>query len=319
MRWNILERRMGQATRYGQLTFTDHVERALREGSLWTLMCASIYLALSLISYSPQDPGWSYIGNDPQVANAGGRTGAWFADAALYLFGYLAYLLPFMIAWSAWLLFRWRGDEAEAKTWLLSLRWVGFLVTIAAGCGFASVNLAVEGDYLPNGAGGGFGLLVSGRMLEAFGLVGANLLLLGALFVSLTLFFSFSWLKLIDATGAVALQGPEPPLAVLDPFDPRSVRASAGSALVRRTLPGGPAACAQPDRSGRGPVHAGGDATSGAHTTSAETSAARGPGTADRSAIRVRGLRSAVQAAGAPSAEGAPSGRGVTRSRFRPA
>jgi DNA segregation ATPase FtsK/SpoIIIE, S-DNA-T family len=208
MRWNILERRMGQATRYGQLTFTDHVERALREGSLWTLMCASIYLALSLISYSPQDPGWSYIGNDPQVANAGGRTGAWFADAALYLFGYLAYLLPFMIAWSAWLLFRWRGDEAEAKTWLLSLRWVGFLVTIAAGCGFASVNLAVEGDYLPNGAGGGFGLLVSGRMLEAFGLVGANLLLLGALFVSLTLFFSFSWLKLIDTTGAVALQGP---------------------------------------------------------------------------------------------------------------
>lgn len=200
---------MGQATRYGQLTFTDHVERALREGSLWTLMCASIYLALSLISYSPQDPGWSYIGNDPQVANAGGRTGAWFADAALYLFGYLAYLLPFMIAWSAWLLFRGRSEETEAKTWLLSLRWVGFLVTMAAGCGFASVNLAVAGDYLPNGAGGGVGLLVSGRMLESFGVMGANLLLLGALFVSLTLFFGLSWLKLIDATGGVALQGYE--------------------------------------------------------------------------------------------------------------
>jgi len=200
---------MGQATRYGQLTFTDHVERALREGSLWALMCASIYLALSLISYSPQDPGWSYIGNDPQVANAGGRTGAWFADAALYLFGYLAYLLPFMIAWSAWLLFRGRSEETEAKTWLLSLRWVGFLVTMAAGCGFASVNMAVTGDYLPNGAGGGVGLLVSGRMLESFGIMGANLLLLGALFVSLTLFFGLSWLKLIDATGAVTLQAYE--------------------------------------------------------------------------------------------------------------
>ena len=209
MRWNILERRMGQATRYGQLTFTDHVERALREGSLWTLMCASIYLALSLISYSPQDPGWSYIGNDMQVTNAGGRTGAWFADAALYLFGYLAYLLPFMIAWSAWLLFRGRSEETEAKTWLLSLRWIGFLVTMAAGCGFASVNLAVEGDYLPNGGGGGIGLLVSGRMLEAFGSLGANLLLLGVLFVSLTIFFGISWLKLIDMTGAAILQGYE--------------------------------------------------------------------------------------------------------------
>jgi DNA segregation ATPase FtsK/SpoIIIE, S-DNA-T family len=200
---------MGQATRYGQLTFTDHIERALREGGLWALMCASIYLALSLISYSPQDPGWSYIGNDMQVTNAGGRTGAWFADAALYLFGYLAYLLPFMIAWSAWLLFRGRGEDTGAKTWLLSLRWIGFLVTMAAGCGFASVNLAVQGDYLPNGAGGGIGLLVSGRMLEGFGVMGANLLLLGALLVSLTLFFGISWLKLIDMIGAGVLQGLE--------------------------------------------------------------------------------------------------------------
>lgn len=200
---------MGQATRYGQLTFTDHVERALREGGLWALMCASIYLALSLISYSPQDPGWSYVGNDMHVTNAGGRTGAWFADAALYLFGYLAYLLPFMIAWSAWLLFRGRGEDAGAKTWVLSLRWIGFLVTLAAGCGFASVNLAVQGDYLPNGAGGGAGLLVSGRMLEGFGAMGANLLLLGTLLVSLTLFFGISWLRLIDMIGAGVLQGSE--------------------------------------------------------------------------------------------------------------
>jgi DNA segregation ATPase FtsK/SpoIIIE, S-DNA-T family len=221
MRWNILEKRMGQATRYGQLTFTDHVERALREGGLWTLMCASIYLALSLISYSPQDPGWSYIGNDMQVTNAGGRTGAWFADAALYLFGYLAYLLPFMIAWSAWLLFRGRGEETEAKTWLLSLRWIGFLVTMAAGCGFASVNLAVEGVYLPNGGGGGIGLLVSGRMLEAFGVMGANLLLIGTLLVSLTLFFGISWLKLIDMTGALVLQGSEVAWRLLSRSFPR--------------------------------------------------------------------------------------------------
>ncbi|QGU32936.1 DNA translocase FtsK [Thermochromatium tepidum] len=197
---------MGQATRYGQLTFTDHVERALREGGLWVLMCASIYLALSLLSYSPQDPGWSYVGNEMRVTNAGGRAGAWFADAALYLFGYLAYLLPFMLAWSAWLLFRGRGEDAGVKTWMLSLRWIGFLVTLIAGCGFASVNLTVQGDYLPNGAGGGTGLLVSERLLEGFGVMGANLLLLGTLLVSLSLFFGISWLRLIDMIGAGVLQ-----------------------------------------------------------------------------------------------------------------
>ncbi|MTW20911.1 DNA translocase FtsK [Allochromatium palmeri] len=229
---------MGQATRYGQLTFTDQVERALREGSLWILMCASLYLALSLISYSPHDPGWSYIGNDMQVTNAGGRTGAWFADAALYLFGYFAYLLPFMIAWSAWLLFRGRGEDTETKTWLLSLRWIGFLVTMAAGCGFASVNLAVQGDYLPNGAGGGIGLLVSGRMLEAFGAMGANLLLLGALFVSLTLFFGISWLKLIDLTGAVVLHGAELGWQRLSQLRPgRILHHSSGSPLTGTRQP----------------------------------------------------------------------------------
>ncbi|MBK1718815.1 DNA translocase FtsK [Thiocystis violacea] len=198
---------MAQATRYGQLTFSDYVERALREGAMWTLMCVALYLALSLVSYSPQDPGWSYVGDNTQATNAGGRTGAWFADAALYLFGYFAYLLPFMVAWSAWLVFRGRGEDAARRTWMLSLRWVGFLVTMAAGCGFASVHLQTQGGYLPNGAGGGIGLLVSGRMLDAFNPTGTNLLLSGALVVSLTLFFGISWLKLMDTIGAAALQG----------------------------------------------------------------------------------------------------------------
>ncbi|MBK1725145.1 DNA translocase FtsK [Thiocystis violacea] len=198
---------MAQATRYGQLSFSDQVERALREGSMWTLICVAIYLALSLVSYSPQDPGWSYVGEATQAANAGGRTGAWFADVTLYLFGYFAYLLPFMVAWSAWLVFRGPGEDPGAKTWVLSLRWVGFLVTLAAGCGFVSIHFASHGGYLPNGAAGGLGLLVSSRMLNAFNPTGANLLLSGGLLVSLTLFFGISWVKLMDGIGAAVLQG----------------------------------------------------------------------------------------------------------------
>jgi DNA segregation ATPase FtsK/SpoIIIE, S-DNA-T family len=198
---------MAQATRYGQLTFSDYVERALREGAMWTLMCVAVYLALSLLSYSPQDPGWSFVGETGQVTNAGGRTGAWFADVVLYLFGFFAYLLPLMVAWSAWLVFRGRGEEPSMRVWLLSLRWIGFLVTLAAGCGYASIHMASLGAYLPNGSGGGLGLLVSHQMLGAFNSTGTNVLIGGTLVVSVTLFSGISWLALLDNLGAAVLQG----------------------------------------------------------------------------------------------------------------
>ncbi|MBK5963684.1 cell division protein FtsK [Thiocystis minor] len=207
---------MAQATRYGQLTFSDYVERALREGAMWTLMCVAIYLTISLMSYSPADPGWSYVSETSQATNAGGRAGAWFADAALTLFGFLAYLLPFMVAWSAWLVFRGRGEEPTLRAWLLSLRWVGFLFTIAAGCGLASMHVQAFGLQLPTSAGGEsgegaaggwLGRQVSSWMLDAFNAPGADLLLVGALLVSATLFSGISWLGLLDNIGAVVLQG----------------------------------------------------------------------------------------------------------------
>ncbi len=197
---------MAQATRYGQLTFSDHVERALRESAMWALVCVAIYLALSLMSYSPDDPGWSYVGDTVQVTNAGGRTGAWFADVVLYLFGFFAYLLPFMVAWSAWQVFRGRDEEASLRIWLLSLRWTGFLIILAAGCGYASIHLDTLDFQLPNGAGGGLGILVRNQMLAAFNPPGTNFLLGGALLVSATLFSGISWLTLLDNFGAIVLQ-----------------------------------------------------------------------------------------------------------------
>lgn len=197
---------MGQATRHGQLTFGDYVERALREGAMWALMFVAVYLVLALGSYSPDDPGWSYVGDAAQVRNAGGRAGAWFADVTLFLFGFFAYLLPVMVGWSAWLVFRGRGEEPALRAWLLALRWVGFLLTIAAGCGYAAIHLAALGTHLPNGAGGGLGLLVSGRMLETFNPAGTDLLLAGAFLVGFTLFSGISWLRLLEGTGGAVLQ-----------------------------------------------------------------------------------------------------------------
>jgi DNA segregation ATPase FtsK/SpoIIIE, S-DNA-T family len=179
---------MVQATRHGQLTLSDYVERALREGAMWTLMVVALYLVLALASYSPDDPGWSYVGDVAQVSNAAGRAGAWFADVALFLFGFFAYLLPIMVGWSAWLVFRGREEEHAPRIWVLALRWLGFAVTVVAGCGYAALHLDKLGAHLPNGAGGGLGLFISGQMHTAFNSAGTNLLLGGVLLVGFTLF-----------------------------------------------------------------------------------------------------------------------------------
>ncbi len=197
---------MAQATRSGQLNFSDYVERTLREGAMWTLMCVALYLVLSLVTYVPDDPGWSYVGETTRISNAGGRTGAWFADVSLYLFGYFAYLVPLMVGFSAWVLFRGREEEGAPRAWMLALRWIGFVLTLAAGCGFATMYFIALGTGLPNGSGGGLGHAVSGLMAERFG-AGTEVLLAGVLLVGFTLFSGISWFALIESLGDGLLQG----------------------------------------------------------------------------------------------------------------
>jgi DNA segregation ATPase FtsK/SpoIIIE, S-DNA-T family len=68
------------------------------------------------------------------------------------------------------------------------------------------LHLDKLGAHLPNGAGGGLGLFISGQMHTAFNSAGTNLLLGGVLLVGFTLFSGISWLKVIDALGSAILQ-----------------------------------------------------------------------------------------------------------------
>jgi S-DNA-T family DNA segregation ATPase FtsK/SpoIIIE len=196
---------LAQATRVGQLTFSDYVERAVREGAMWALVCVALYLVLSLVSYSPRDPGWSHIGPTEHVANAGGRVGAWFADVAFFLFGVFAYLIPVMVAWSAYLVFRRPDRDAETQVHLLALRWLGFFITLAAGSSLASLHLPDLIRDLPNGVGGGLGLLIAESMTGVFSPTGATLFLAGIFLAGFTLFSGISWLAVLDAIGAACL------------------------------------------------------------------------------------------------------------------
>jgi S-DNA-T family DNA segregation ATPase FtsK/SpoIIIE len=169
------------------------------------LSALAIYLLLSLLSYHTQDPGWSHRGPAHVIYNTGGVVGAWFADVFLYLFGYLAYLFPLMAAYSGWLVFRGRTPTGGVDMHILSMRWAGFLLTVASGCGLATLHFTIDPGTLPLDAGGVFGNIVGTNLAALFSFTGATLFLLALFLSGVTLFTGLSWLNLMDGTGRMTL------------------------------------------------------------------------------------------------------------------
>jgi S-DNA-T family DNA segregation ATPase FtsK/SpoIIIE len=171
------------------------------------LFAVALYLLLSLITFSPDDPGWSYTGAHREVLNAGGPVGAWVADVFLNLFGFLAYLLPVMVGWSGWLLFKERMPDDSVNVGVIALRWLGFLVVLISGTTLASMHVAVFDVPLPAGSGGILGSFLMDHLVAVFNTIGSTLLLLALFLGGFTLFTGVSWFSVMDGIGAVTLLG----------------------------------------------------------------------------------------------------------------
>ena len=198
---------MPQATQNKRRNFElgVHLNRALREGALFLLGAVALFMVLALITYNRGDPGWSSSHAAGQIANLGGWVGAWFADLFLYLFGVMAYLFPFMIAYSGWLLYRGRDGTHRGSPLQIALRVLGFLLTMATGTALAYLHLADSVGNLPH-AGGVLGDAVGAGLVSAFSFIGATLLLFALFLTGVTLFTSFSWIGLLDVTGIYTLR-----------------------------------------------------------------------------------------------------------------
>ncbi|VAX09014.1 DNA translocase FtsK [hydrothermal vent metagenome] len=181
------------------------IGRRLREGAWLLLSAVSLYFLLSLATYSPGDPGWSFTGQREQVLNSGGPVGAWLADVFLYLFGFLAYLFPVMVAWSGWLIVKESSQDDRVNIHLIALRWVGFLITICAGDALADMHVARFQIALPVGAGPGgiLGNFIQAELVGVFSSTGSTLLLLALLLGGFTLFTGVSWLAVMDWLGGL--------------------------------------------------------------------------------------------------------------------
>ena len=198
---------MAQARRNSGKTakITHQVSRGLREGALLILGALAIFLLVSLASYHPADPGWSNSGEVVRIHNAGGLIGAWLADVLLYLLGYLAYLFPVMVGYSGWLVYRGHTPAGGIDLHVLAVRWAGFLLTVGAGCGLATLESGGYQGQLPAGAGGVLGNVIGNGLVEIVSPVGATLFLLALFLTGVTLFTGISWLVVMDFIGKYTL------------------------------------------------------------------------------------------------------------------
>ncbi|MEB6605904.1 DNA translocase FtsK 4TM domain-containing protein [Aeromonas sanarellii] len=162
-----------------------------------TLMAA--YLLLALLTYHPADPGWSQTSWQGEVKNLAGSAGAWLADITMFTFGAFSYLVPPLTVLLGWSLF-WRPSKLLEVDYLtLSVRIIGFILTVLGMSAIASINF---NDLQNFSAGGLVGDVIASAVVPLFGGVGANLMLLCFVATGITLFTGWSWLTIVERIGA---------------------------------------------------------------------------------------------------------------------
>jgi S-DNA-T family DNA segregation ATPase FtsK/SpoIIIE len=186
-------------------TTTSQLQHGLREGVVIGLLAAAAYLMLALGTYSVGDPGWSSTGNGVAIVNGGGATGAWIADVLLSLFGYVAYLLPVLLGFRAWVLLRERREPLLFDWLLVSIRAVGCVLVVLAATGLLAMK-GSHGSLLPFGIGGMLGETLAQVCQRAFGFTGSQLLLVALLLFGTTIFTDLSWVWLAEQTGRLTLR-----------------------------------------------------------------------------------------------------------------
>lgn len=185
---------------------TSTVTRTVRESALWVFGAVAIILLLALITYHPDDPGFSHTGAGAgRLHNQIGAAGAWFADLSFYLAGAPAYLFPLMVFGIGWMLFAARFSDAPLNRTVLATRTGGFLLALLTSCGLATLHFSHP--QLRESAGGILGQLVGHGLEGSLGLLGASLLMLALWLAAISLFTGWSWLDIMDWIGRQVLNG----------------------------------------------------------------------------------------------------------------
>jgi S-DNA-T family DNA segregation ATPase FtsK/SpoIIIE len=182
------------------LRFSTAVARGLREGAAIAVAVLALVVLVALLSFDPQDHGFTSSGDSLAVHNRVGPIGAWLAAALLFLFGRPAYLLPVMLGVSAWRLMRPHSSDVHNSRLNVAIRSAGFVVVLVSSCALATLHW--NPGNLPQGAGGVVGSAAGESLKSGLDLLGATLLLLAAWMAGAAVAFGVSWFTVMDRLGA---------------------------------------------------------------------------------------------------------------------
>src|SRR6478736_5056585 len=143
---------------------SPRIARLLRE-SWWLLIVAGLlYLALTLVTYTKADPGWSFSGTGAPIANRGGVVGAWLSDLLLYLFGLSAWwwVVAGVVLVVAGYRRVVRPDHSSDHPFVLGA--VGFALVLLASAALESIRLYRLPAALPQRPGGVLGNVIGHKL-----------------------------------------------------------------------------------------------------------------------------------------------------------
>ena len=177
----------------------------------------SLWIFLSLISWSPEDAGWFQQGSRQTPTNLLGRFGAWTADSLLFGFGFSSawfVVLSAALAYASWRLARHLREQQRlgvggsidlaAFVPMGTMRWIGFGLLLAGSCTLEAQRISWGSSPISFMPGGVLGSLVGSFGDWALGPIGLSLLSFVMIVSGLSLFFAFSWLDVTEWVGRQA-------------------------------------------------------------------------------------------------------------------
>jgi S-DNA-T family DNA segregation ATPase FtsK/SpoIIIE len=181
----------------------EKIARLVHEARWLVLGAVGLYLALILWGFSIADPGWSHVANVEQIANPGGRLGAWLADLLLYFFGYAAWawvaLMLFLVVWGSHRLNHFFGEDRRS----LLVALTGFLLLLPTASALEAMRFWRLSNGLPLSSGGMLGVEVGRLVSQYLGYTGGTLLLMALFMAGFTLFTGISWINMAERLGTL--------------------------------------------------------------------------------------------------------------------
>ena len=182
----------------------EHVVNLIND-ALWLFgLVITIYLAISLASFSMDDPAWSRsIPKSNDVANLGGLFGAYLSDVGYYLFGLSFW---WWIAASCVFLyknFRPMKKQENHKPYNHGVAALALFLLLV--CSPIIEHFLFDNalsESLPVGAGGLVGLLAGSGLAWLLGKSGSLLIMLVMLLLSISLLAQVSWLEVMAKSGS---------------------------------------------------------------------------------------------------------------------